>query len=778
MNALIKSLAGDETVPSGAAASADVAPAHDAGELLDISRRYASLPPERRRAFRERLRAHGFDVAQLPVVALPDEDDASADAPLSPAQERLWFLWRLNPASAAYNMSGVLRLKGAIDVSALRATFAALVTRHASLRTRFVEVDGEPRQRVDSEPTFGWAEQRLVDQSDSAIEAVLDQLAWRPFDLEHGPLLRVDLVRTESDEQRLLISMHHIVSDGWSIGVLFAEFLALYEAAVTSADREPRALEARAELEPLRVQYADYARWQREWFDDEALAEQLDYWRTQLAPVDVEPLALPFDRSRSGARDTTAGTRAGTVSASVPAATVNALRHFAGTRGTTLFAALLAAFDVLLHRYTGSRDVRVGVPVAGRHGAATTGLIGFFVNTIVMRASLRASDTYAGLLDQVSARLAKGQCNQDLPFARLVEALQPVREPGRTPLFDVMFNLRQHPSHRAALPGLEVESVALNVDAAQFDFSLNAAESARGIDLSFDFASDVFDASTVERLLAHYASILDEAARAPDTRIGAFALVPDDGVALREETARHVALPFEPVTVSIESQARVRPDAIAVCCDGESLTYAQLDAWSNRIAHRLVALGVQRDERVGVSLDRSCALVAALLGVLKAGGAYVPLDPSYPAGRLSAMIADAGVQRVVLQERNPVFDGCELVQVDEVGNESSGACNVAIDAQQLAYVIFTSGSTGRPKGVGITHANVSRLLSATRAQFAFDEHDVWTLFHSYAFDFSVWELFGALVHGARLVVVPYWSARDTRAFHALLREERVTVLNQ
>ncbi|MFM0191426.1 amino acid adenylation domain-containing protein, partial [Paraburkholderia nemoris] len=230
--------------------------------------------------------------------------------------------------------------------------------------------------------------------------------------------------------------------------------------------------------------------------------------------------------------------------------------------------------------------------------------------------------------------------------------------------------------------------------------------------------------------------------------------------------------------MSIESQARVHPDAIAVCCDGESLTYAQLDAWSNRIAHRLVALGVQRDERVGVSLDRSCALVAALLGVLKAGGAYVPLDPSYPAERLSAMIADAGVQRVVLQERNPVFDGCELVQVDEVGNESSGACNVAIDPQQLAYVIFTSGSTGRPKGVGITHANVSRLLSATRAQFAFDEHDVWTLFHSYAFDFSVWELFGALVHGARLVVVPYWSARDTRAFHALLREERVTVLNQ
>ncbi|MFM0117056.1 amino acid adenylation domain-containing protein, partial [Paraburkholderia nemoris] len=778
MNALIKSLAVDETVPSGAETSAAAAPAHDASELLDISCRYASLPPERRRAFRERLRAHGFDVAQLPVVALPDEDDASADAPLSPAQERLWFLWRLNPASAAYNMSGVLRLKGAIDVSALRATFAALVTRHASLRTRFVEVDGEPRQRVDGEPTFGWAERRLVDQSDSAIEAVLDQLAWRPFDLEHGPLLRVDLVRTESDEQRLLISMHHIVSDGWSIGVLFAEFLALYEAAVTSADREPRALEARAELEPLRVQYADYARWQREWFDDEALAEQFDYWRTQLAPVDVEPLALPFDRSRSGARDTTAGTRAGTVSASVPAATANALKHFAGTRGTTLFAALLAAFDVLLHRYTGSRDVRVGVPVAGRHGADTTGLIGFFVNTIVMRASLRASDTYAGLLDQVSARLAKGQCNQDLPFARLVEALQPVREPGRTPLFDVMFNLRQHPSHRAALPGLEVESVALNVDAAQFDFSLNAAESARGIDLSFDFASDVFDASTVERLLAHYASILDEAARAPDTRIGAFALVPDDGVALREETARHVALPFEPVTVSIESQARVRPDAIAVCCDGESLTYAQLDAWSNRIAHRLVALGVQRDERVGVSLDRSCALVAALLGVLKAGGAYVPLDPSYPAERLSAMIADAGVQRVVRQERNPVLDGCELVQVDEVGNESSGACNVAIDPQQLAYVIFTSGSTGRPKGVGITHANVSRLLSATRAQFAFDQHDVWTLFHSYAFDFSVWELFGALVHGARLVVVPYWSARDTRAFHALLREERVTVLNQ
>ncbi|RAS35359.1 non-ribosomal peptide synthase protein (TIGR01720 family)/amino acid adenylation domain-containing protein [Paraburkholderia bryophila] len=774
MNALNQSLAVDESVSP--------VPAHDADELLEISRRYASLPHERRRTFREKLRSHGFDIGQLPVVALPaDAADTDAAAlvalsPLSPAQERLWFLWRLNPAGVAYNMSGLLRLRGAVDEAALHATFTALVTRHASLRTRFAEHDGEPRQRVDDEPAFGWASHVLAAPGEAQVQATLERLAWQPFDLEQGPLLRVDLVRTAADDLRLLVSMHHIVSDGWSIGVLFAEFLALYEAAATSAERVPLALEARAGLEPLRIQYADYARWQREWFDAEALAPQLDYWRAQLAPAGIDPLALPFDRSRKGAR---AGT-AGTVSARVPAATAQALRQVAQARGTTLFAALLAAFDVLLYRYTGAHDVRVGVPVAGRHGADTAGLIGFFVNMIVMRVAVRAGDDYATLLDQVSVRLGEGQGNQDLPFARLVEALQPTRETGRTPLFDVVFNMRQHPSHRASLPGLEVESAALNVDAAQFDLSLNAAETPQGIELSFDFASDVFDTATVERLLAHYVSIVEEAAHAPQTRIGAFGLA-DSAVSCATATATaaaHPAFAFEPVSVSIETQARLRPDSIAVSCDGETLTYAQLDAWSNRIAHRLVALGVKRDERVGVSLERSCALVASLLGVLKAGGAYVPLDPSYPATRLSAMIADANVTRVVLDDAGAVFEGCEPVQVADVGTESSEPCGVVIDPEQLAYVIFTSGSTGRPKGVGITQANVARLLSATRAPFAFDERDVWTLFHSYAFDFSVWEIFGALVHGARLVVVPYWSARDTRAFHALLREQQVTVLNQ
>jgi len=495
----------------------------------------------------------------------------------------------------------------------------------------------------------------------------------------------------------------------------------------------------------------------------------------------------------------------------VPAATTKALRALASDRRATLFMTLLAAFDALLYRYSGQSDIRLGVPLAGRDLPGAAEVAGFFVNTVVIRTAPRGAMRAAQLIDDVRERLLSAYANQDVPFASVVKAVQPERELTQTPLFQVLVNQQQRHDLTTSF-GDEVRVTVQEVDSgeAQFDLMLNIAEAADdSLDLTFTYATDVFEAATIERIARHFTRLLEQWISAPDALIASFELPELDGQAAVQTPA---SFAYVPVNARIAAQVLERPNAIALV-DGndqvtyaqldawsrnDQVTYAQLDAWSRAIARELIRLGATTEVRVGVAMQRSAALVASLLGVLRAGAAYVPLDPSYPAERLAHIVDDSQLRLIVTDAESlaqhaalfgarPTLDAAALRDSALSAHAHAAAAHddvvdAALDPhphpQQLAYVIYTSGSTGLPKGVGVTHENVARLFDATQSCFAFNAQDVWTLFHSYAFDFSVWEIFGALVHGARLVIVPHWSAREPAAFHALLREQQVTVLNQ
>ncbi len=695
------------------------------------------------------------------AVAIRPRPDGMTRVALSPGQERLWFLWRLDPSSAAYNVAGAIRLEGMLDVDALKAALRGLVERHESLRTRFGESDGIAWQEIEADPRYGWIEHDLRSAPASALDACLRDCAAAPFDLEQGPLLRLVLARQAADVHVLGLTMHHIVSDGWSASVLVRELVALYDAA-----RHGGA----AALPALPIQYADYALWQRQRLDSGVSAAQLDYWRGRLGeehPV----LELPADRMRTGARSAAGGR----VVRQLPAEVTARLKQLSQAQGATLFMTLLAAYDVLLYRYSGQADLRVGVPVANRDRLETEGLIGFLVNTLVIRTELSGAHSFKTLLAQVRSRMIEAHDNQDIPFEKLVAELQPERDVRHTPLFQTLFNLQHDDLSEPDDTGMMVSAVELEGSTTQFDLILDVAEEADALRLSFRYARDLFDATTIEQVADHYVELLQQLDG--DIRI--------DEVLLTVEAplAPLMTYPFRSVLERIAEQAARRAEAEAVSCGEERLSYAALAEWSNRIGRRLKRLGVSDEARVGLCVERSTGLVAGLLGVLKAGGAYVPLDPSYPEARLRETAADAGLRWVVTDSANAervrsLLADCRVVVVSEVDDEAADDWSEPLHPDQLAYVIYTSGSTGRPKGVGVTHANLSRLLDATADWYRFGTDDVWTLFHSHAFDFSVWELFGGLTHGGRLVVVPYWTARHSEAFVDLLRREEVTVLNQ
>ncbi|TWT10294.1 non-ribosomal peptide synthetase, partial [Reyranella sp. CPCC 100927] len=504
--------------------------------------------------------------------------------PLSPAQESLWFLWKLEPHSAAYNLPGLVRLKGSLDVNALRGALRALVERHESLRTRFAEADGVAFQVVSDEPAYGWSEVDLRELEPAVREALLQErvhvMGTAPFDLEADPLLRVEWVRLTDAEHVLLVTMHHIVADGWSIGICLRELEVLYGAA-----REGLA----AALPALPIQYADYALWRRESLAGDAMATQLAYWRQRLG--DEHPvMELPADRRRGAGRDAVGGR----ISRHVPADVAAALGRSARTRGTTLFVTLLAALNVLLHRYGGQTDLRVGIPVSGRQRLETEGLIGFFVNMLVIRTELTGSTRVEALLEQVRTHVLEAQAHQDLPFARLVEALQAERSLSRTPLFQVTFNLEQEQGQPfAGLPGLEAGAMEAGSVPAPFDLMVSVKEGHDGLHVSFTYARDLFGEATIERLCGHYVSVLEGLSSGLEQRVGE--------IALSEVSAPSRALVrygFEPVTRSITAQASARAEAEAVSCGDDRLSYGGLEAWSNRIGRRLKTLGVGREVRV------------------------------------------------------------------------------------------------------------------------------------------------------------------------------------
>ncbi|MES1241578.1 MAG: non-ribosomal peptide synthase/polyketide synthase, partial [Acidobacteriota bacterium] len=666
-------------------------------------------------------------------------------APLSFAQERLWFLDRLEPGSAAYNIPLALRLTGSPDVPALERSFEGVVHRHEALRTTFLEIDGEPRQVV-AEPaawTLPVVDLRSLPAAEREAEArrLTSEEAGAPFDLSAGPLLRTRLLRLAGGDWRLLVSMHHIVSDGWSMGVLVREAVAAY---------------TDTPLPELPIQYADYALWQRDWLRGETLEAQVAYWTAELAGA-PEVVELPSDRPRPAVR----GTLGGTEPFALPAELSAPLNELARREGATLFMVLLAAFQAWLHRYSGQPDILVGSPVANRNRTETEGLIGFFVNTLVLRGRFdppgAARLTFVDLLDRVRSSALSAYAHQDVPFERLVEALDVERSLSHTPLFQTMFALQNAPVEALVLPGLTLEPVDLGRSTSQFDLSLALAEEGGEIRGEAEYSSDLFDAATVRRLLRHLAVLVEGAVREPGHPLSDLPLLTAaEAAELRSASAGPVLerRPARCLHPLIEVQAARNPQALAVVThDGGTLTYAELDREADRLAGRLRALGVGPDVPVAVHLHRSPGLVVALLGVLKAGGAYLPLDPGYPEDRLAYILEDSGAPVVVTVGSlagRLASASARVVLLDEAAGDLPFD-PPEVHPENLAYIIYTSGSTGRPKGTGIAHGPAVEHMEVAAELFELAPGERMLQFVSPGFDVSMEEMLPPLLAGATVV---------------------------
>ncbi|MGU1982226.1 amino acid adenylation domain-containing protein [Pseudomonas aeruginosa] len=740
---------------------------------LDLVSRFVRLPLAQQKLFYQRVQAKGMSFARLPIPQTRQEMD---NLPLSYAQERQWFLWQLEPESSAYHIPTALRLRGRLDIASLQRSFAALVERHESLRTRIARMGDEWVQVVSADVSLalevevqrGLDEQRLLERVEAEIA--------RPFDLEQGPLLRVTLLEVDADEHVLVMVQHHIVSDGWSMQLMVEELVQLYAGYSQGLD---------VVLPALPIQYADYALWQRSWMEAGEKERQLAYW-TGLLGGEQPVLELPFDRPRP-VRQSHRGAQ---FILELDIDLSQALRRVAQQEGATAFALLLASFQALLYRYSGQADIRVGVPIANRNRVETERLIGFFVNTQVLKADLDGRMGFDELLAQARQRALEAQAHQDLPFEQLVEALQPERSLSHNPLFQVLFNYQSEARGNGQafrFDELQMESVQFDSRTAQFDLTLDLTDEEQRFCAVFDYATDLFDASTVERLAGHWRNLLRGIVANPRQRLGELPLLdaPERRQTLSEwNPAQRECVVQGTLQQRFEEQARQRPQAVALILDEHRLSYGELNARANRLAHCLIARGVGADVPVGLALERSLDMLVGLLAILKAGGAYLPLDPAAPEERLAHILDDSGVRLLLTQghllERLPRQAGVEVLAIDGLVLDGYAESDPlpTLSADNLAYVIYTSGSTGKPKGTLLTHRNALRLFSATEAWFGFDERDVWTLFHSYAFDFSVWEIFGALLYGGRLVIVPQWVSRSPEDFYRLLCREGVTVLNQ
>lgn len=675
--------------------------------------------------------------------------------PPSFAQQRLWFLHQLEPQSPLYNMPMAVLLSGRLDVEALRRALNAIVARHEVLRTRFDAADGIPVQVVCEEVAVKLRVVGLREWPDDAVreaevQRLLNEEARRPFDLTRDLLLRAVLLRLDETEHVLLITMHHIASDGWSWGVLCQELAAFYES-FTEGGRAP--------LAELPIQYADYAVWQRQWMRGPVLEKQLGYWKKQLAGM-PDGIELPTDRPRPAA-PTFQGRWE---SLDLPARLNEQLHELGRREGATLFMTLLAAFMTLLHRYTRQTDLLVGTPVAGRTHKETEGLIGFFVNTLVLRGNLAGDPAFREVLERVRETTIEAFTHQDLPFDKLVEELRPERRPGHQPVLQVMFVLQNTPAPGRQLAGLTMTPMELDTGTAKFDLTLAVEEGAGSLTAAMEYNSDLFDGATVARMLGHWRTLLEGIVAHPDRRVSELPLLdePERRRLLVEWNATATDYPREKTIPQLfEEQVEQTPDALALIFDEQRLTYRELNARANQLAHQLRALGAGPESLVGVCMERSVELVVGLLAILKAGGAYVSLDPTYPKERLALMLADAGPHVILTQTQLTACLPEQPARLVCLGAEPQAASNTTpapnpaggATPESLAYVSFTSGSTGRPKGVCVPHRGVVRLVRGTNyAHLAADE--VFLQLAPVAFDASTLEIWGALLNGARLVMFP------------------------
>ncbi|MEM7581911.1 MAG: amino acid adenylation domain-containing protein [Acidobacteriota bacterium] len=732
---------------------------------------------------------------------------------LSFAQERLWFIDRWQPGQATYNIADAVRLRGRLDVAAARRSLAEIARRHESLRTTFAARDGEPYQVIAEgwRPDLSIVDLSATTNGAAAVEKLSAMLADQPFDLERGPLMRACLLRVAADEHVLVFVLHHIISDGWSTGLLIYELSALYAAETRAV--ETRAAETRATakhsqatgpragngaaveaLPTLPIQYADYAAWQRQWLEGQVMERQLDYWKEQLAGSHGA-LDLPTDRPRPPVQTF----RGALHRFRLPAGTMAACDRLAAG-GVTRFMVLLAAFSALLHRVTGAKDVSIGSPTANRGRTELESLIGFFVNVVTLRQRLAPGTPFRQLVEWSRATALDAFANQDVPFEKLVEELRPTRDPSRPPLFQVVFALQNAPAAALEAPGLTLEPVQFEHSTAKFDLTLNVTDQPSGpVELAaeLEYNTDLFDATTTVRLARLFVHLLDAATSSPDAAI--------EHLPLLDASQRHQLLAdwndtdqpgLDEMVVSqlFARQVERRPDAIALTDPLGNLTYGELARRAQRIAGTLHACGLTPEQPVALLCERSSETVAAILGVLEAGGFYVPLDVSHPDTRLAYILEDLEVELAICQpaqrERlaalpggesrqilslgsNGIATGVDPEQLASVGKRSPhpGRARPDRSPDQLVCVMYTSGSTGQPKGVGIRNRGVARLLFETD-YLEFGPNITWSHYASLAFDGSTFEIWSALLHGSRLSILPP-GALSLHEISRELAEQRV-----
>ena len=699
---------------------------------------------------------------------------------LSRGQQALWFMQMIAPESAAYNISNAVRIKTELDRIALRRVFQLLVDRHPALRTTFAAPQGEPVQRVHEHLEVSFAEHDTSTWSDDQLQERLTHEAHRPFDLEHGPLLRVHLFTCLAHNHVLLVVIHHIVSDFWSLGILMHEMSTLYAARASNPDTV---------LAPLELQYTDYAHWQVEMLASPEGEGHWNYWRDQLA-TKTPVLNLPLDKPRLAVQSF----RGAAVPYYLPPELTQRFKDAGQAKSATLYMALLAAFHVLLHRYTGQTEIFIGSPTSGRDRADLANVVGYFVNPVVLRADLSGNPTFSALLEQVRQTVLESFEHQAYPFPLLVERLQPGRDTSYSPLFQVMFVLQkaQHPNEeglaafalgdaeaRIRLGELELESVALEQRIAQFDLTLIATELNGGLGLSVQYSTDLFEGATIRRLLGHFERLLEsiiDLPQAPITELPLLTAAENHQLLVAHNDTSRAYPSASLMHTMVEAQAARTPEAVAVTFDEQQLTYRELNDRADQLAQHLRALGVGPEVSVAILVERSAAMVVGLLGILKAGGAYVPLDPAYPHERLAFMLEDSRAE-VLLTQHSLLHvlpaNSAEVVCLDAVPEAAlTSQLPPEVMPENAAYIIYTSGSTGRPKGVVITHGSAATLFNWSHECFDAESLSGVLAATSICFDLSVFEIFVPLTVGGTVIV-----AQNALQLPTLKAAAMVTLIN-
>lgn len=698
----------------------------------------------------------------------------TGNIPLSFAQQRLWFFDQMEPGNPLYNLPGALRLRGSLNVAALEQSFNEIVRRHEALRTTFKTVDGQPVQAIAPTltlaiPMLDWRQLR-ENEREAEVLRLTDEERERPFDLAKGPLLRTTVVRLDEAEYVALLTMHHIISDAWSTGILVRELSTLYEA-FSTGQASP--------LPELPIQYADFAAWQRQWLQDEVLDAQLTYWKKQLNGT-LPVLQLPTDHPRPRVQTFRGARRSFSLSADL----TEALKALSQKEETTLFMTLLAAFKTLLYRYTSQADILVGSPIANRNRPEIEGLIGFFVNTLVLRTDLSGNPTFQELLQQVRQVTWDAYDHQDLPFEKLVDELQPERDRSYSPLFQVKFMLDNSPRVDLILSGLTLSSLNLENTTAKLDLSLDMYETSSELRGTFEYNTDLFNEATIDELTGHFLRLLSGIVNHPNHPISELPLLTaaEQHQRLVEWNNTQTEYPKDQCFHQLfEEQVERTPDAVAVVLKDKQLTYRELNQRANQTAHYLQAQGVKPEVIVGICVERSPEMIVGILGILKAGGAYLPLDPTYPAERLAFMLSDSQVP--VLLTTQPLVEklsehNAQVVCLDTdwamITRESKQNPDSQVSIKNLAYLIYTSGSTGTPKGVLVTHEGLGNLTEDKIRTCNVQSNSRILQFFSLSFDASIPELVMALGSGASLHLGTQEDLLPGPALMQLLREHAIT----